>query len=94
MKSRTEAHSIVSPNMDDFTAALKSRFKAAEKLGWSRLIIRSGPLHNDLGAVQRMRMCCNAMRQLMQAGDRIIEQPAKGDGARVTIEYAIPRKVL
>lgn len=39
-------------------------------------------------------MCCNAMRELMQAGDRIIEQPTKGNGTRVTIEYCIPRDKL
>ena len=80
--------------MDDFIAAIKSRLKVAEKLRWSSLIIRSGTLQNDLGIVQRTTMCCNAMRELMQAGDRIIEQPTKGNGTRVTIEYCIPRDKL
>ena len=91
IKHTLKTQNVVIPNMNDFIAAIKKRLKAAEKLGWSSLIIRSGPLHKELGAVHRMPMCCNAMRQLMQIGDRIIERPAKGDGARVTIEYRMPR---
>lgn len=91
IKLTPNIQNIVSPNMDDFIAAIECRLKAAEKLGWGSLIIRSGPLHKELGAVHRMPMCCSAMRQLMQIGDRIIERPAKGDGARVTIEYRMPR---
>lgn len=79
------------PNIECFRDELKKRFRIAEENKWSTLIVRSGPLHNDLAAQNLMPMCCGAMRGELRKGDSIIEKPPQGNGAHYTVEYRIPR---
>jgi hypothetical protein len=36
--------------------------------------------------------CCQVMKRLMKAGDSIIKQPKRGQGASLLIRFALPRK--
>jgi len=83
------------PTMEDFRDELTAQFLWGRSKGMSSIVINAGDLHRSVGGYptpfNRMTMCCNAMYQEQQSGDRTVERPAKGYGARLTIEYQLPR---
>lgn len=85
------------PTTKDFTAKLNTIFSEAEKERLSEITVNAGELHKEVGGYpspsgnHRMRACCNAMRQAMQKGDVVIEEPPKGEGKSLTIKYKLPR---
>ena len=88
---------MTTPTTSDFEAALKAKFSEAEKEELSEITLNAGELHKEVGGYpspsgnHRMRACCNAMRQAMQKGDVVIEEPPKGEGKSLTIKYKLPR---
>jgi 5-methylcytosine-specific restriction protein A len=83
------------PSIDEFRAELRAQIARAEKAGRSHVEINSGELHRKIGGYpgpdHRMPMCCKAMQEQMKEGDVVLSQPAKGEGANLTIRYMFPR---
>ncbi|MDR2526730.1 MAG: hypothetical protein LBC92_02545 [Rickettsiales bacterium] len=87
------------PNREDFIKELQKNISSAVKDGLSKICIKAGDLHERVGGYRngappknhRMPICCSAMRKEMQNGDNIIYEPKKGNGARLEIEYKLPR---
>lgn len=81
------------PTMGHFRAALKDLLSEAHNSGEDFLVIGAGALHRIVGGYptpfNRMPMCCNAMNEALRPGDRVIEKPAKGVGASLTIKYML-----
>ena len=76
---------------EDFQRALQARFQNADSIGDRWLVVRAGDLHQEVGASNRMPMCCGAMVAAMLPGDTIMESPPSGQGASLTIFYWLPR---
>jgi hypothetical protein len=62
----------------------------AQQNGLPHVDVRASTLHRRVGDYpnphrHRMPVCCEVMRQTMQAGDTILHAPLKGDGASLTI---------
>lgn len=75
---------------------IKEIFATAEELKLTGIVIHAGNLHRLLGRYpgdHRMPMCCSAMKQLMQPGDKIINEPKSGQGATLEIMYKAPYAV-
>lgn len=71
------------PTIECFRTALKERFHIAAENKWSRLIVRSGPLHNDVRVAHNvnptehncMPTCCDAMWEVKSPEDTVIVTP-------------------
>lgn len=87
---------VDAPKSDDFKNELRSELESAENKVKTYLDVKSGDLHRKVGGYpgphHRMPVCCNVMRQMMNEGDEILEQPPKGNGANLVIRYHLPRK--
>ena len=85
----------MAPDSQDFQRELKNIFAAGQRQGKTYIDIRSGDLHKAVGSYpgnnHRMPICCSVMRSYMVAGDQILEQPPKGNGASLIIWYKLPR---
>ena len=86
------------PTADEFRERLREWLKRAEDEGKPHEDINAGELHRDVGGYppgpgqnHHMRACCGVVRGEMRDGDRIIEEPPKGDGASLTVRYELPR---
>jgi hypothetical protein len=83
------------PQKKDFQKALTNLLEEAQSRGEASIQIRAGDLHIQVGSYpgrdHRMPSCCSAMRSLRASGDSFIYRPPCGDGARLTIEYRLPR---
>jgi hypothetical protein len=81
----------MAPSARDFEAALNALFADAWRRGLEHLDVEAGALHRQVGgypgSAPRMPVCCAVMREAMRPGDRILQQPPKGDGATVRIRY-------
>ena len=51
------------------------------------IVLRAGDIEKAVGLKNRPVIVCNAMRQLMKDGDRVIEAPPGGNSTTVRIEY-------
>lgn len=84
-----------SPKTEDFRVALRKLFAEAEQNGEKILQVRSGDLHKYVGGYpsnnHRMPCCCDAMLSMKELGDRVVNQPSKGKGANLIIEYKLPK---
>lgn len=83
------------PTAQDFQEELDRTFGKALKKGVSYVTVKAGDLHRQVGNYpghdHRMPICCSVMRQNMQAGDVILHQPPKSNGATLEIRYTLPR---
>ena len=83
------------PTSEDFYNELSTIFLENEKIGNSSITVNSGQLHRLVGGYpgpdHRMPVCCSVMKKVMRNTDIIISQPLKGQGASLTIRYALPR---
>jgi len=83
------------PTAKDFEAVLYVLFASAWRQGLDHIDVEAGPLHRQVGgypgSANRMPLCCSVMRKAMHPGDRILQQPPKGDGATVRIRYFAKR---
>jgi 5-methylcytosine-specific restriction protein A len=89
----------MAPKARDFEAALNALFADAWRRRLEHLEVEAGALHRQVGGYpdptnNRMPVCCNVMRAAMRAGDRILEQPPKGAGARLRIRYVAEARPL
>ena len=83
------------PTAEDFRLTLRARMQEAEQTSKTTVEINSGQLHRQVGGYpgqnHRMPMCCAVMRSEMTAGDAILREPPKKQGASLTIRYQLPR---
>lgn len=82
-------------NATQFRTALTKALAAGEELGFSAVEVKAGKLHRKIGGYpgndHRMPICCEVMRQAMNANDEIVDAPPSGQGASLTIRYRLPR---
>jgi 5-methylcytosine-specific restriction protein A len=87
------------PSADDFRDELHGMMLEAMNAGKPFAEINAGKLHRRVGDYpgrrHRMPVCCQVMRATLapDAGDTIVSQPPKGQGASLTIRYVLPRPV-
>jgi len=78
------------PAAPDFRAALPLIFGRATREGKT---IKSGDLHRLVGGYpgtdHRMPICCSVMRSDMKAGDEVLAEPPKGNGATLRIPLIV-----
>ena len=80
----------IGPIFDEY---ISKRLSEAEKLGWTHLILRSGPIHKDLQFQDRLPSCCHSMRRaLIEGYDEVLHSPPQGNGTTLTILYQLPRR--
>jgi transcriptional regulator with XRE-family HTH domain len=81
----------MAPTAKDFEAALNASFASAWRQGLDHLDVEAGSLHRQVGgypgSAHRMPLCCAVMRKAMRPGDRMLQEPPKGDGATVRVRY-------
>ena len=86
---------MVDATAEAFRAVVLREFAVVSGRGDSHVCIRAGDLHRKLGGYpfigHRMPVCCSVMRSLMLQGDVLVKTPANGAGAKLTIEYRLPR---
>lgn len=63
------------PGVEEFRNAIREKIRAAAEAGLEYVEIRSGDLHDELGAEARHPACCQAMRSLHGPGDQILGLP-------------------
>jgi len=87
------------PTSEDFKLELHRMMLEAMKAGKEFIEINAGEVHRRVGGYpgrnHRMPVCCQVMRAglALDAGDAILEEPPSGQGANLTIRYALPRPV-
>jgi 5-methylcytosine-specific restriction protein A len=78
-----------------FRKKLREIFALSTKAGKTKVVVNAGELHRLVGGYpgtnHRMPVCCSTMRSEMRGGDTILQQPPKGNGASLSIEYYLPR---
>jgi hypothetical protein len=84
--SNAEKAPITTKDIFDHINEVKAIAKAEGK---SKLTLLSRDIHKDLNLTSRYPMVCNAMRQCMKDGDRILFQPPKGNSSTLEIEYTL-----
>jgi hypothetical protein len=79
-----------------FVDSIRSTWQVAQQRGLDHVDINARDLHTSVGGYpgsnNRMPMCCNAMRSIMTEGDIVLTSPPSGQGASLTIRYALPRR--
>ena len=87
--------SITAPTADDFQTSLRELLRSSASAGLPSLHVRAGDLHRSVGGYpgpnHRMPVCCRVMRAEMLDGDHIVQEPPKGDGANLVIQFRLPR---
>ncbi len=80
---------------EQFRNTLSALLVDAARSSTPAVQVQAGQLHRLVGGYpgshHRMPVCCSVMRSLMVSGDRFIQQPPKGNGASLIIEYRLPR---
>ena len=83
------------PTAPDFRAALSTILGKASREGAAFVEVKSGDLHRIVGGYpgtdHRMPICCSVMRSAIKAGDRVVAEPPKGNGATLVLRYQLPR---
>jgi hypothetical protein len=83
------------PTAEEFQVTLRAWMQGAEHASETTVEINSGQLHREVGGYpgqnHQMPMCCAVMRSEMSAGDAILQEPPKKQGASLTIRYKLPR---
>ena len=57
--------------------------------GKATLIIRANEIHKGMNLKSRYPMVCNAMRQCMREGDKVLHETASGYSSSLEIEYIV-----
>lgn len=83
------------PAAEDFRKALRELLHNPQNANVPSVQVRAGDLHRSVGGYpgpdHRMPVCCRVMRAGMLGGDSIVQEPPKGDGANLIIEFRLPR---
>jgi 5-methylcytosine-specific restriction protein A len=98
-RSVPQAQSDLLPTAEQFREELMRMMREGLRNDVGYVDVNAGELHRRVGDYpgpnHRMPNCCQVMRAAMgqDAGDRILQQPAGGDGATLTIRYVLPRLI-
>lgn len=83
------------PVKKDFQRALEEILREHDRQGEICADVKAGELHRRLGGYpgpgNRMPTCCDLMKENMEPGDEILNEPPKGRGASLRIRYKLPR---
>jgi hypothetical protein len=83
------------PVANDFWLQLFLLLNRATEAGEKSVDVQAGELHRTVGWYpgpnHRMPVCCRVMRDEMQPGDVVLEEPPKGAGASLRVRYQLPR---
>ena len=83
------------PSAAEFKQELYAEIDRAVRQGRPHLEVNAGELHRKVGGYpgnHRMPVCCKVMREEAERGGAsTIFDTNSGDGAALTIRYAIPR---
>lgn len=84
------------PTRQNFEDALTAVLATAVQQDHHHVDVRAGDLHRRVGGYpaggdHRMPLCCQVMKRIMGTGDRVLQEPASGQGATLTIRYRLPR---
>jgi hypothetical protein len=85
------------PTAEQFQQELMTMMRGGMRNAGGYVDINAGDLHRRVGDYpgldHRMPDCCQVMRVAMfpGAGDRVLQQPERGDGRTLTIRYILPR---
>ena len=86
---------MTTPKAADFRQSLSKLLSSANEMGFVAVDVNAGNLHRRVGGYpgsdHRMPQCCEVMRQAMNSGDEVVDEPPSGQGARLTIRYRFPR---
>ena len=82
---------VTTGDIRDYIASCK---RAAAQNGHTSLVLRSGTIHRELGLSSRMPQVCNAMRQSMHSGDKVLYETQSGYSSTLQIEYQIGEEQL
>jgi 5-methylcytosine-specific restriction protein A len=84
---------IMQPTAWDFQNRLIAILNAARHSGKPFIDVESGHLHTQVGEDPKLNdglpVCCQVMRQMMRAGDSIVNEPPTGEGATLMIRYMV-----
>lgn len=87
------------PTAEEFKNELHRMMLEATSAGEESVEVNAGHLHRRVGGYpgrnHRMPVCCQVMRAALapDAGDVILQEPAGGQGASLTVRYVLPRLV-
>lgn len=70
------------------------RKRNAAGAGQQFIVLRAGDIHRDMRLVSRMPQVCNAMRQCMSAGDKILFETPSGYSSTLKIQYHVGREKI
>ena len=82
----SEQPKITTTGIKLYIAELKRR---ARERGETSLTLCANDIHKSLKLRSRMPMVCNAMRQSMSPGDRVVKTTASGYSSTLEIEYML-----
>lgn len=86
------------PSPNDFWLQLNILITKASENGQPFVDIQAGELHRKVGwypgSKHRMPVCCRIMKEEMQDGDLVLDEPPKGVGASLAIRYQLPRATV
>jgi len=95
MKAPARAAQQANATAEHFRDALEQEFVLAATRGDSSVRVLASDLHRKVGGYpsksHRMPVCCSVMRSMMLSDDVLVYTPAKGLGAKLIIEYKLPR---
>ena len=80
------------PTAWEFQNHLTAILNAARQSGESYVDVESGHLHKRVGGVNSGRelpICCDVMKRMMRAGDKILKEPPTGNGSNLLIRYIV-----
>ena len=81
------------PQKQAGTAEIKAYIMSLKQehkdLGLSSIILKANDVHKAMGLKSRMPAVCNAMKQCMNVGDRVLNETASGFSSTYTVQYMI-----
>jgi len=82
---------------DNFKKELKNFLNTAEKMGARAVEIRADYLYSRvegqlLADTHKMSVCSGVMKENMEVGDKILNEPPDVDGRFLVIKYQLPRR--
>lgn len=83
---------------DNFKKELKNFLNTIEKMGARSVEIRADHLYSRVEGklfvdTHKMSICSSVMKENMQAGDKILNEPPDVDGRFLVINYQLPRRL-
>ncbi len=83
---------------DNFQKELKNFLNTVEKMGAQSIEIRADYLYSRVEGklfvdTNKMSVCSSVMKENMQVGDTILNEPPDVDGRFLVIKYQLPRRL-